>query len=379
MLKWLAVGLSLFWILFLYVEQILLQFARKKIQTVIHVNGTRGKSTIVRLIDAGLRSNRNLRVYSKITGTTPSVINVNGDAVPIKRWGKANINEQVRQVIQASRQKAQVLIIECMAIQPELQKVCEERILHADILVLSNVRHDHIPEMGNNLEQVAMSYTSTFPQEGTIFTAEPNYQEIFEKVSETKNSTLIHIADNTLDAQLPGIEKWPVFLRENIALALAVCEKLGLKKEEAWQGMQDYLPDPYSFKIYKLPSGAIFANALSANDPDSTEKIMQWLISRTEMQARKLIILLNCREDRPARSFELLKWISKQTFEEVWILGYIHIPKKYDSKNIIKYQKLKDLPFDYLHGHELIFAVGNVAGVGYQLIEDIAERAERNV
>lgn len=192
----------------LFVERTLLQRARKQIKTVIHVNGTRGKSTIVRLIDAGLRGNLPVAIYSKITGTKPAVINCKGDLVPIKRRGKANINEQIRQLISAAKQGAQIFIVECMAIQPELQKVCEEKILKADILVLSNVRNDHIPEMGRNLNEVARSFTSTFPTDGKIFTAEERYTSIFEKVAEARNSQLVTVAPAV---NLSGIEDWPPF------------------------------------------------------------------------------------------------------------------------------------------------------------------------
>ena len=40
----------------------------------IHVNGTRGKSSVTRLIAAGLRAG-GLRTFAKTTGTAPRIIN----------------------------------------------------------------------------------------------------------------------------------------------------------------------------------------------------------------------------------------------------------------------------------------------------------------
>ena len=40
----------------------------------IHVNGTRGKSSVTRLIAAGLREGK-LKTFAKTTGTTPRIIN----------------------------------------------------------------------------------------------------------------------------------------------------------------------------------------------------------------------------------------------------------------------------------------------------------------
>lgn len=60
----------------------------------VHVNGTRGKSTVSRLIEAGLRAG-GLRVFCKTTGTDPMTIDVKGREEPIHRRGKANIKEQI--------------------------------------------------------------------------------------------------------------------------------------------------------------------------------------------------------------------------------------------------------------------------------------------
>lgn len=366
-------------IIALLAERSLLCFARKRIKTVIHVNGTRGKSTIVRLIDAGLRPNTKERIYSKITGTKPAVIDTCGQIVPIKRWGKANISEQARQLIKAAFQGAEILVIECMAIQPELQNVCEDRILHADILVLSNVRNDHIPEMGNSLQEVASAFSSAFPTNGKVIAGEKQYEELFSKSAAAKNSRLVQINAGQYLDNLPGLEEWPVFLRENVALALAVCEECGVTKQAAWNGMRDYLPDPYAYKEYTLPKGTIFANALTANDPESTGKILQWLRSKEDVRERKMIILLNCRKDRPARTMEMLSWIAQQETEEIWILGMF--PSQYSVKNkkVVRCRHAGELPLDQLQGDELILAVGNIGEEGYPLIHSIEERAKDNV
>ena len=52
-------------------------FHRKALENIpvrIHVNGTRGKSSVTRLIAAGLRES-GFNTYAKTTGTTPRIIN----------------------------------------------------------------------------------------------------------------------------------------------------------------------------------------------------------------------------------------------------------------------------------------------------------------
>ena len=61
----------------------------------IHVNGTRGKSSVTRLIAAGLRAG-GLRTFAKTTGTAPRVIDAEGIDRIIHRLRRPSIGEQVR-------------------------------------------------------------------------------------------------------------------------------------------------------------------------------------------------------------------------------------------------------------------------------------------
>ena len=61
----------------------------------IHVNGTRGKSSVTRLIAAGLRE-AGIKTYAKVTGTSPRVIDNRGIDRIIHRLRLPSIGEQVR-------------------------------------------------------------------------------------------------------------------------------------------------------------------------------------------------------------------------------------------------------------------------------------------
>ena len=61
----------------------------------IHVNGTRGKSSVTRLIAAGLRE-AGIRTFAKTTGTAPRVIDAEGKDHIIHRLRSPSIGEQVR-------------------------------------------------------------------------------------------------------------------------------------------------------------------------------------------------------------------------------------------------------------------------------------------
>jgi hypothetical protein len=98
-----GISLSAFYIFYVIIERLLINYYRKKIPLIIHVNGIRGKSTTTRLIDAGLR-NCGLKVFSKTTGTIPTMINSNNQDVVIKRLGKANIREQIKMLKKAAKE-----------------------------------------------------------------------------------------------------------------------------------------------------------------------------------------------------------------------------------------------------------------------------------
>ena len=75
----------------------------------VHVNGTRGKSSVTRLIAAGLRAGGK-RTFAKTTGTAPRVIDSEGIDRIIHRLRKPSIGEQVRLLKYFSDEKPDVVI-----------------------------------------------------------------------------------------------------------------------------------------------------------------------------------------------------------------------------------------------------------------------------
>ena len=154
---------------------------RDRLKHVIHVNGTRGKSTVCRLIDAGLRE-AGYKVFTKTTGTSPRIIHVNGHESEIIRRGKANIREQLRIMKHAAAENTEILVIECMAVKPELQHVSQKDMLMADIGIITNVRLDHLDEMGHTLDSITKTLGSTIPQGGVLFTADEKAFPYYKKL-----------------------------------------------------------------------------------------------------------------------------------------------------------------------------------------------------
>ena len=89
-----VVFLAGLWIIYLLYEAKQVKRARSKMKHIVHVNGTRGKSSVSRMIEAGLRAG-GMRVFCKTTGTDPMTIDVLSREEPIIRRAGANIKEQI--------------------------------------------------------------------------------------------------------------------------------------------------------------------------------------------------------------------------------------------------------------------------------------------
>ncbi|PID67082.1 MAG: poly-gamma-glutamate synthase PgsB [Fusobacteriales bacterium] len=375
-MKIILCGILLF-IFYLTIEKILNNKRRKKIKYIIHVNGIRGKSTVSRLIDAGLRES-NYKIFTKITGTAPRIINTFNEELEIIRKGKANIREQIEVLKWATKEGADIVILECMAVNPDFQKTCENSILKADISVITNVREDHLDEMGKDLDEIAESLSNTIVKNGNLYTAEKKYFKYFEKKVKEKN-TKIFLADN-LKKEYEEID-----FPENVALALEVCKFFGVSEAEALNGMKNYKKDMGVLDIitFNKKNKIHFVNAMAANDPMSTEKILDKIILKSIWNNKRILLLSN-RKDRVSRGEQLAKLTKKieKYFDEIIIFGESReLLKKILIKEKVKKEKIrleKDRIFlEKIEEETLIFAVGNICGSGKELLEYI-KKEENN-
>ena len=157
------------WLFWLWLEAYRHEKNLGRISIRIHVNGTRGKSGVTRLIAAGLRGG-GMQVLGKVTGTDAKIIEPDGTERMLSRRGPANIREYLKTVSEAKARGADALVTECMALRPELQHFCEHRLLKSNIGVLTNIRHDHEEIMGPRLSDIAHSLARTIPAAGILVT-----------------------------------------------------------------------------------------------------------------------------------------------------------------------------------------------------------------
>ncbi|TKJ41896.1 poly-gamma-glutamate synthase PgsB [candidate division LCP-89 bacterium B3_LCP] len=273
----------------------------------IHVNGTRGKSSVTRLIAAALRAG-GIRTFAKTTGTIPRIIDDRGYEVPILRPHLTNIIEQVKVIRYMRKRKPQAVILECMAVQPEYQWICEHRMLKSTIGVLTNARPDHLREMGPTQRDVTCSLMNSLPKQGVAFTAEQQMFSLIEGFSRKHKLEIHQVHKESLPREILNNFDHLEY-RENVALALAVARHLDIPEETALDGMYKVHPDAGALRLYRVQDDGKrvrFINALAANDPEST--LSTWhKVRQIYPDPGTIIVLLNTRADRFDRSLQLLE------------------------------------------------------------------------
>lgn len=270
----------------------------------IVVTGTRGKSSVTRLVRAGL-AGPDVRVVGKTTGTLPRLIHPNGDEEAILRRGSPNVLEQLAITRRAVELGATALVVECMALQPENHFLFVDSLAQPTHTVVTNVRPDHLDVMGPTTRGVAETLASVTPLGGKLFVPAGSFEDVFRRAAADRNSELVLVPR---DAGL-GPEQLARFSyvehAENVALALAVTDSFGVPRDEALERMQRMRPDPGAlFHGIVADDSYRFVSAFAANDPESTLRLWGEMLARFAPVGERILIA-NCRADRLERSLSL--------------------------------------------------------------------------
>ncbi|MFJ7490739.1 poly-gamma-glutamate synthase PgsB [Streptomyces sp. NPDC097727] len=359
----------------------------ERIPTRVLINGIRGKSSITRLCAGALRGG-DLVTVAKTTGTAARFIHPDATEEPVyRKFGIANVVEQIGIVRRAASYNPDALVIECMAVMPALQEINQSKLIRSTIGVLCNVREDHLAEMGPTLDDVARSLCRSMPEGGICVTAEQDRFDILQEEADARDCKLIYADPETVsDEELRGFS-WFTF-KENVAIALTVAELLGVDRETALQGMYDAPPDPgvLSVERYRTHDDKRlrFANVFAANDPESTLMNINQLLDLGAI-SRPLNVVINCRPDRVERNGQMGQIIPDLQPEKVFVIGHPAksaidaIPAQWrhtavdlggDKRDPEEFMRQL---LDQLGPESSLVAIGNIHGQGELLLEQLAE------
>ena len=278
---------------FLWWERRARDAAQGAIPIRVHVNGTRGKSTVTRLVAAALRE-AGIRTVAKTTGTAPRLILPDGSERPVRRRAPASIREQLWLLREAHRLQAGAVVIECMAVDPDLQTVCEEQMIRSTVGVITNARPDHGEVMGSTVDDVARALGSTVPHEAILVIGPTSGDDILAAIAESRGSRVVRALADGRDAVSWAGRPW---MAEDASVALAVTRELGIPDEVARRGMRAASLDPGALRDGHLDVAGRridWIDASAANDPQS----LALILGAPRLDA---LFVYHHRADRPAR------------------------------------------------------------------------------
>lgn len=264
----------------------------------ILVTGSRGKSSLVRLLCAGLEA-CGVSPWGRITGVLPRQIGPGGERL-IERTAPAHV-EEMRWWLGQVPPGASV-VLENSAVAPDLQPLAA-RWLVPCLVVWTNARPDH-PEAWDPGEEGAARALAAGIPEGCPVAAG---REALPWVRRLLPRSPLREArpEEPLFGEAP-------FGAENRGLALAALEGLGLDGASARRGMVALPPDVADYRV--LPLGAArLASAFAANEPESTERLFE----ATGWTPEETTLLYHHRPDRPGRLAAFLPWIVRRPWREV--------------------------------------------------------------
>lgn len=355
---------------------------RNSIRIRVLVNGTRGKSSVTRLISAAMRK-AGIKTIAKVSGSEPRIIYPDAQEKQIIRRGLPNIIEQVKFLKEAARVKAEVAVMEVMALIPKYQWITEHTIFKSTLGVITNIRPDHLDVMGPTLNDVAEAISGTIPTKAVLISAENSLKDFLKAKSAANGSELSFVTGESITDEMMRPFSY-LEHRENVACALEVCHKLGIDRNTALQGMYEAVPDPgvlRTFYVHTQGKKFEFINAFSANDPASTFQIWR-RVEKKFIPEQTKIVLINCRKDRLARSIQLSEFVVRDLPLDYLLLtgeGTSHAEQKavqngFNRDKIFNMKhsnpdKIFDKVAEVVEGHGVLFAAGNIGGRGMEIVQ----------
>lgn len=354
-----------------------------KIPIRININGIRGKSTITRMAYSILREDH-YRVIGKTTGTDARMMYwfTQKEYDVIRKPQGANIGEQRDIIRKVVKQKANALVNECMAVNPDYQITFQKDLVKANIGVIVNVMEDHMDVLGPTLQDVAQAFTATIPYNGKLVVMKDEYTDFFAKEAKKRNSELIVVDKDEIPESYLRKFDYLVF-PDNVAIVLGIAEAVGIDHETALQGMLNAPADPGAVRIKYFHANNtknVFVNAFAANEPKSTKAILNKVESYNYPYNKKIIIL-NCRSDRIYRTQLFVEDFLEDVDYDVLICTgkstqlVSNLMQKMPEKKYLNYegQEFSEIEKGIMHESEnaLVFCVGNIHGPGGRIAEFI--------
>jgi poly-gamma-glutamate synthase PgsB/CapB len=299
-------------LLYLAWERVSLCRAQRRVPLRIAVTGTRGKSSVARLIASILKEDGR-RVVAKTTGSQAMILLPDGSQIELDRSVTPSIMEQKQLILKAARVKADCLVAEVMSIRAENHFVESRLLLRPNLVAITNVRRDHTELMGDTETKIASVLALDICSRSTVFLPAKEDCASFRAEAQRCGAELIPVAAGSSASILQeaaGVNT--IEFLDNLDLACAVAERLGIKREKILEGIRKARHDIGRLKVWTyrppVPGRTCYlVNAFAANDPESTFQVLAKVKRMIPDASENTFGVFNLRADRLPRT---LQWIS---------------------------------------------------------------------
>jgi hypothetical protein len=292
----------------------------------ILVTGSRGKSSLVRLIFAGLTAS-GVKTRGRVTGVIPRELHPGGER-RIVRNSPGHV-EEMRWWLRRIPGGTEAVVMENSAVLPDLQ--CLAALwLRPVLTVWTNAREDHQDAWGTGSDAAFSALLRGVPEEGTLLLgAELGTDRLKQLLKERKGLVFALERDGRN------------YRESNLFLAEKALDLLGFSSERAKSAIRGLPPDIADFRVFRLQNDTLLAAAFSANDLRSTEH----LFSLLEWAEVETSVLFADRNDRRARRDSFAPFLGRR-WREVRVAG-----GREDPCEVIGWMRGKQ-----------VFGCGNVGG-----------------
>ena len=327
-----------------------------------------------------LREN-GIKTLAKTTGSEAQYIFPDGSETPIRRRRIPSIIEQKYLLKKAVQTNAGCIVAEIMSIHPENHYVEAQQILKPYIIIITNIRLDHIEAMGATENEIASVLSLTIPEKAAVFIPEKELRQPFLAAAHKKKAPVIHVQKGVsapLTDYAPDIFK--IGFPDTIDLVYAVSQYLNIPVNVISAGIKSAHLDIGTFKIWKNQTNGktvYFVNAFAANDPESTSAVFSKMKELVPAVVNTYIGLLNLRADRADRTSQWLETLSNGAshwFQRIYVTGaYSFVIKRRIKHTTILKSKQPDRIIEQILGETkdtaVIFGFGNIGGTGKGLVD----------
>lgn len=358
----------------------------KRISLRITVSGTRGKSGVTRDIASVLRASGR-RVLAKTTGSEAMYILPDGSREPVRRRGIVSIIEQKKLVARAAKIGADCLVAEVMSIRPENHRFESRRLLKPGITVLTNFRADHLDVTGETTRETESLFLNDVCRGATIFVHE-NHLTGFLKKGIAEEGATIEVTPTGCSTKITGHPgPTPFRIRENSDLVYKVAVHLGIGDNEIAMGIVTARHDTGRAELFRFRQGSKtvwFANTFAANDPVSTNIIIDLMLKESAIPFRHIAGLLALRNDRAERTLQWIRQLRQNypiSFDPLFVAG--------SHRNIVRRKIAGAIPVRRMSPGDMtchlaascedgtvVFGLANIAGTGSGLLDYWRENCE---